>query len=421
MQAGTSLTATYACTLWYGGQNSGSYVGTIDPDAGTFTLTEPSPACVVAGGVATLSGTVAAGSLSFSGSLLCEPFNGTFTASLCGNDVLDAGEACDEGVDLFDQDCCSTSCQLKTSGTSCGDDGDDNACTGLVCDGSSGACPTTTSPLPAGRVCGEQSGCSIATCDGAGSCSATGTLPDGAACVGQCFKGSGTCQAGACSVPQLPEGTVCQADANPCTLDACSASGVCTPGDCSACCDASGGGCEPAYEASCEHPTVGKSTVTLSRKQGRLAWRWGKGDETDFGTPEADGAALCVYSRSTPELLAVAQASSGSCGSPPCWKNAGKATRYKGGKYDPLRAVTVREGADGKASITAQASGLSFTHWGTPFITGPLATPVRVQLKSGGRCWESTFFEVRKNENFVFKATGGSPSGAFLDPVAAGY
>lgn len=419
VQAAPSLSATYACERTFGGPITGSLSGTIDADSGAFSLSGTS---MCSAGTMSLTGTVAGDSLSFAGTHVCGLFTGTFTASLCGNDALDAGEVCDEGVDLLDRDCCSTTCQLKTGGTICGaGDGDDNACTDFVCDGASGACPVTNSPVPAGRVCGEPSGCSIAACDGAGSCSSSNTLPDGHFCVGQCFKGRGTCQAGACSAPQYPAGTVCHADANPCTLDSCNASGVCTTGGCSACCDSSGGGCEEAYETGCEAPVVGKSTITMTRGRGKLTWRWSKGDEADFGTPEVDGAAICVYNGITPELMTVAQANGGTCGSPPCWKAAGKSTRYKGGKPDPLRSVAVRDGAAGKASIAVQASGLSYSHWGAHFQNDPIATPVRVQLKTGGRCWESTFFAFRKNEDYVFKAIGGSPSGAFVDPVAAGF
>lgn len=419
VQAGTSLTASYVCPSL--DPVGGTYTGTIDPDAGTFEISEPAPFCVDNGGVAALHGTIAPDSSSFTASASCLSFATiTFIASRCRNGVVDAGEACDQGIDQ-PGDCCSSTCQLLPSGTICGgDDGDGEACTGFTCDGAAGACPATVGNLPAGTRCGETSGCVYPVCDGAGGCTSTDTLDDGHACAGQCRKGQGTCAAGVCSAPLLPAGTPCEADPNPCTIDSCDPSGACAVGSCSACCDSSGGGCTPAYDATCEHSTVARSRVTLARKTGAIAWAWPKGDETDFGAPESSGAAVCVYADDAPALIAIAEAKTGMCGGKPCWTRSAGRLRYKGAKGDRLRSLALREGDDGRAGIAAKAKGVPFLHW-QAFPSLALSTPVRVQLRIADRCWESTFTAGRKNTLWLFNASGGSPSGAFVDGRESGF
>lgn len=67
-------------------------------------------------------------------------FLSRFTAPCeCGDGAprLDCGETCDDG-NLVDGDCCSSTCQAETAGSSCGDDAD--LCNGVgTCDGN-GAC-----------------------------------------------------------------------------------------------------------------------------------------------------------------------------------------------------------------------------------------------------------------------------------------
>jgi len=109
------------------------YTGTIDPDTGALSF----------GGVLadclpplpdSFTGTAAGDSNSFTASgtmflkvspLLCGgPFPASLTATrgLCGNGVVDPGEACDDG-NLLAHDCCSFTCSLQPTGSLC-DDGD---------------------------------------------------------------------------------------------------------------------------------------------------------------------------------------------------------------------------------------------------------------------------------------------------------
>src|SRR5262249_23319606 len=64
------------------------------------------------------------------------------TTTRCGNGVVTAGEACDDG-NLAAGDCCSATCTFEASGTAC-DDGD--VCTTTdACDGA-GACAGAEAP-----------------------------------------------------------------------------------------------------------------------------------------------------------------------------------------------------------------------------------------------------------------------------------
>ncbi|MCC6764344.1 MAG: DUF4360 domain-containing protein [Deltaproteobacteria bacterium] len=67
----------------------------------------------------------------------------SLASAACGDGVLDAGEACDDGNPL-DGDCCSSTCQWEAPGSACADDGE--RCTRDVCDGT-GACVHDASPL----------------------------------------------------------------------------------------------------------------------------------------------------------------------------------------------------------------------------------------------------------------------------------
>lgn len=419
--SGTTFAASFSCTSAFG-PYTGTYAGTIDPDAGTFAAPEPFISCASGTG---MTGTAAPDSSSFSGEIDCPPFRSiTFVASKCRNGVIDGSEACDLGIDVTNADCCTDACTVRPTGDLCGgDDGDGNACTSRQCDGSAAACPVAIDPLPAGTACGERAGCEFPACDGAGSCNTTATVPDGGFCHGQCFKGQGTCQAGAClGAERLPTGTACRADGNLCTVDTCDATGTCTAGPCSECCDDSGGSCVPAYDASCEHPAVAKAKVSLGYGRGNIAWTWTGGDEAEFESITTGGGSVCVYDGEAKELIAVTQATGGTgCGNPPCWKSNGVTSRYKATKTEPLRALILREGVGTKAMITARATRVPYKRWEpSPSFEG-LMTPVRVQLKGADRCWESTFTTARKNVKGAFIATGGSPSGAFIDPVLPGF
>lgn len=425
-QSGSTLSADFSCSLGLGGPPSiGTLSGTIDPDAGSFTLSRSDPFCTGNGGTLTMHGLVAPDGLSFAGTVDCfgSPGQSTFTADLCQNGALDAGEACDLGIDQYN-DCCSEGCEVLPATTPCGvDDGDGNVCTRFSCDGAAAVCPGTSTNAPAGTTCGPPAGCVAPTCDGAGSCSDTAIFPDGHRCAGQCVDGSGTCQAGVCSAPFKPAGAPCYADGNPCTVDTCDAAGVCLVGACSACCEEAGESCAPSYDASCQHPDEAKARVAIKRRRtgGSIDWVWAKGAQPSLGDPASDGAALCAYAGSTPLLIVAADAATGACGDAACWDTSGRAARYRDpqGSRGSVRSLVLRPGAN--ARLSAKARGVAFAEGaehGNPFS---LATPVRVQLKVAGQCWESTFSTARTSDTDGFTAVAGSPSGAFLDGGQPGF
>lgn len=405
--AGTSIEIAWRSGGCAGG--TGSYIGTIDRAAGTFTATRTgAPHC----STETLRGTVTSGSRSFRGTWTCEnpffPFSGNFDADKCRNGVIDGGEACDHGL-ANQESCCTDSCTLRRAGIQCGDDGDLNPCTARVCDGRSGLCPAATAPRPAGFICAvDQATCAATACDGAGNCTIPGTKPDGWSCHSPCYEnGSGVCRSGVCNARRLPAGSTCvwDIDGNGCTVDRCDAGGTCVAGPCSACCDDSGGTCQPSYEATCRSPAVSiMSKLALGRTRGTLVWLWAHGDDSDFNDPAVNGATLCLYSGPSKQLLALAEAPSGTCGSRPCWSRTSSGRwRYRGYGRNGLYALDLQEYGSTTAKILARGRRMSFRDWSmSGHSPGMISLPVHAQLKVGGRCWESTFpVADRTEETFV--------------------
>lgn len=82
-------------------------------------------------------------------------------AQVCGNSIVEAGEACDDG-NLAGGDCCSALCEFEAAASSCSDG---NVCNGdEICDGA-GSCMAGT-PL----VCDDGDLCSQDGCDAVSGC-----------------------------------------------------------------------------------------------------------------------------------------------------------------------------------------------------------------------------------------------------------
>jgi cysteine-rich repeat protein len=101
----------------------------------------------------------------FTATLTAQCYSGPFTATKCGNGVIDPLENCEVGINA-EGDCCSARCRVEPDGSPC-DDG--NACTiGDVCAG--GAC-VSGAPAPADQACNDDlNPCTADVCNATGTC-----------------------------------------------------------------------------------------------------------------------------------------------------------------------------------------------------------------------------------------------------------
>jgi cysteine-rich repeat protein len=296
----------------------GTVPGTIDDGTGAFELAmpQPFPSC----GTNTLNGNVAADGKSFLATEVvhtyilgfpigtpghCETATNTLNGTRCGNELLDAGEECDDG-NPYTGDCCSPSCTLDAAGTGCTTDND--VCTDDVCDGA-GLCQHVDNTAP----CQDQHGC-----------------------------GSGNCAGGACvfSAP-APSGTSCDLDGSVCTPDSCDGAGSCAAApaiDCAPCgyCDAFAG-CVGDGGVGCDGAVFGITESLRADDANGKRLRVTFSDvfsAPNLGDPtSATEYTLCLYER--PEigpdtiLSTIVIPAGGTCGDGDCWKVRGDAFLYR--------------------------------------------------------------------------------------------
>ena len=128
MQSGGSLHVVGQCST----TGAVELAGTVDAATGRVAVVGHGGPC----STITVDGTAAADGQSIGGTVSCmvgtASLGGLFTASHCGNGILDSGEECDDG-NVFDGDCCSSVCRFEASGSACPDD--NSPCTTDVCDG----------------------------------------------------------------------------------------------------------------------------------------------------------------------------------------------------------------------------------------------------------------------------------------------
>lgn len=154
-----------------------------------------------------------------------------------------------------------------------------------------------------------------------------------------------------------------------------------------------------AAPALCRPPSVGgKSSVQLVdspfNDKDRLQWKWSKGTATtraELGDPLAtDEYALCLYEGLTLRATMLVPPG-GSCNRKPCWRSTSKGYDYKNGDAlpDGITQLSLRAGAEGKASILAKGRG---TPLPMPAL-GSLTGAIRVQLRNrtSGLCWDAVF------------------------------
>jgi hypothetical protein len=393
LQSGTvlSLTMIFTGPQLFG--TNGPFVGVVDSATGAFHFDLPPtseppgfPPCPNN----TIDGTVSPDGTTISGNDItyffkitpplvgCNQGTGAFAGSrcapgtpgccapggpCCGDLIVEPGEECDGGS------CCSATCQLEPSGTTCGTDS--NVCTDDVCDGA-GTCQHVANSASCGTTCQP------ATCVG-GSC-----MPQGSAAPG----------------------TPCDADADPCTVgDACNAAGTCVPGPpliCPTCelCDPSGSGCVARpIDLVCQVGTKSRLRLVGAADPSRhsVRWQWARqhvaSDPRQFRDPltESDYD-LCVYDASGLVLRATVPAG-GQCGPKACWQQ--KATGFAYRDRAEGSSGVQRINLVAKQSATAESVEGNGPNVDLPASLAGVVAPLRIQLQAhdaqGISCWEESY------------------------------
>ena len=372
-QTGTSLT-TQAVGCPYIGNFPGT--GTIDVDTGVFSVSSP-PWGFCSNGLS-VTGTTNATSTAFTTTYTCNTANtifvGPLNGSRCGNGVLDAGEACDDG-NQSPQDCCSPTCTFDASGVTC-TDGD--PCTSDTCDGA-GTC--------------EHAPSEGAPCD-----------DDDNACTADVCDASGVCQ-------HPPNADPCD-DGDDCTPNDVCSGGSCTGGTCSPCCDPLGG-CVPAPASGCKQsvsPNGLLAYALLTGKPHTLKWDWRNGEATtpaELDDPTMSTSyAVCIYRRigTTQDLglvLAAEAPAGATSGTRPSWAVRGAGSikfKDRDGNADGLTEISVRPGDTGHTRFKVRGKGGALDL--NP-ING--VRPVIAQLRaSNGTCFEASFSRRIRDSVVVF-------------------
>ena len=212
--------------------------------------------------------------------------------AICGNDILEDAEACDDG-NTSDGDCCDSTCQFESTGSSCDDN---DACTPQSsCDGT-GAC------VGSGSICG--SAALGEACTNNNECT-SGNCVDGVCCDTAC---SGTCQA--CSAAKKGsgnDGTCGDIASNNDPDNECTDEGASSCGDTGAC---DGAGACAKYSAG----TVCRSSADLCDQDETCPGNGAACPADVFqqaGTACGDPAA-CIDGPSNSALIPAAQCSGNS-------------------------------------------------------------------------------------------------------------
>jgi hypothetical protein len=426
-QTGGSFSLTANCTVF--GPATFTASGTIDPMTGAVHATGQGTILCTTPGSLVINGNGTPDGYSLLANATCS-FQASFTASRCGNGILDPGEsqACDDAAaaglpTLAFPGCCTSECALQSNGTSCVSGGPGGECDAPDhCDGASPLCPDlrapNSTPCNDGNVCTLNDRCLDGHCiAGAPAPAGTDCLPGNAdPCIAGVCDSTGICQILFTTNP-------CD-DGDPCTEnDVCDGFDDCvgTPVDCGPCrACAFDLGCVPSVAAHCRKPLSPASKISITDAvpdtKDRLTWKWSKGEATstqDFGDPlTTDDYALCVFDTEggNDQVLMSARVPHGSK-----WLPNGKGFKYKDPSLTPggILGITLKSGGNGKAKISVKGRGANL---GLPAILSGVGVPVTVQLLGpDGVCWDATYPVAQSSTPVSFKAKGGSPVGAFLD------
>jgi len=369
---------THATRVTFGGVAAAAVA---PRDDGTIVLaTVPDDAVSGPLAVTTAAGTAGSGARTFT----------VLPTTPCGDGVLDAGEACDDG-NLAPGDCCGTTCQHEAAGAACGSDG--NPCTDDVCDGGGGC-----THAPHDGPCDDGLHCNGADLCAGGACGVHAGDPcaGGADCRNVCDESRRACLA--------PAGAPCTPDADLCSADVCDGAGACTHA--------------LVPSPACTEPVrAGASRLRLLRKGApaadRLVWTLAEGGATSpdaLGDPRATTAyGLCLFDGSGALVLRAALPPGGSCGGKPCWRRQRERIVYA----DPtlgaggMRRLLVKAGRAGKAKLSAVGKGAGL---GLPAL--PLGDlPVTLQLhQSEGACWGARFSNPKHDDAARFDAKSDAPT-----------
>jgi hypothetical protein len=136
---------------------------------------------------------------------------------VCGDGIIESGEQCDDGG--TSTGCCSATCQFNSSTTVCGPG--TSSCSAAYCDGA-GTCLAPTS-VPNGTTCNDGIACTKNDVCTAGACGGTSYT-----CTPTSCQSSSTCDdLGGCTIVNKGSGSACPDDGNACTSDACDGAGTC--------------------------------------------------------------------------------------------------------------------------------------------------------------------------------------------------
>lgn len=304
---------------------------------------------------------------------------------VCGNDILEPGEQCDDGGRV-DGDCCDSSCDFEPATTLCREPAFE-CDVAEFCTGASGLCPEDAL-AEAGTACSDDgSPCTTDLCDEAG------------ACAHMAGNAGVTCRvsAGACDVEEHCDGSqpACPADAQAPDSDDDAA---CDPVD--PCTNLFGGRDfveRPRAKLEVRTPpAAGKPTTIRARADFVLPL----GVRFADLRPDADGARLLLGSASGGVLLDAAAPAGRRTRRPPIgWKPSasGRSWTYRGPAGTPPDAVeslkiAARGGAESRqVSVTALLRSGRIEVPAGDLPIGLTVVLGGAEASAEGRCGESRF------------------------------